>query len=202
MFLPAPDKPIRHLPRVTVYHYYPMDVKLEKDVVYKDARGNMNKKAVSEYAVAYMNLVMPQRDADVYRRNKDRLSDFGMDYIVDFDASQMRYHNCYGMDETGARALTNVIVWHKHVYDGANPDVARVVIGNESILVSAMESMLKYYTDVPFLKNHVSDIVSYARSLNVGAIQFKGSNEWVAPIWYLVKDKKLWNDIVQKYFKR
>lgn len=202
MFLPYPEEPIRHLPRVTVYHYYPMDTKMEKEVVDKDARGNSYKRKQSEYVVAYMNIVMPQRDADAYRRARSHITDFGMNYIVDLESSRVHFHNFYGMDKVGVRALTNVIIWHNTVYDGTNPEVARVVIGDESVLVNAMEAMLKYYTDVPFLPSHVAGIVRRAREMGCGAVQFKGSHEWATPVWYLTKGKSLWNKILLDYFKK
>lgn len=202
MYLPEPDKPIRHLPRVTVYHYYPMNFTLDMDDMQKDKNGKAYKGNRKNYAVAYMNIVMPQRDAEVYRRSKEQYVDFGMDYIVDRDNSRMFFHNCYGLDEHGARALTNVIVYHKQVYDGANPDEADTIIGGEDVLVSAMGAMLKKLTQVPFLPHHVPLIVQYARSMEYGAVQYLNSNEWHAPRWTIVRDRKLWDKIILDWVKR
>lgn len=202
MFLPPPKSPIKYLPNVVIYHCYPMDTTLDKKVSYKDKDGRVKDKTEKAREFAYLNCVMPYRQAEAYRKSKDFV-DFGIsDYVCDKDSVVMYIHNSYGIGDYGGRNLSNIILWHKDVYVGNNPKVARVVIGDESILVKAMEDILRYLSDVPFLDSHVADIVAYARSSNTGAISFKGSNEWVSPVWYIQRDNKLWQKTMTEYFRK
>lgn len=201
MYLPAPDEPIRYLPNAVIYHYYPMDFVLDKEVVHKNSNGQTYKKMEKQPAVAYMNIVLPYRVAEAYRRSKNQYIDFGLDYIVDRKNCQLYFHNSYGVSDDGLRALTNVVAYHRGVYDGTNPEKAYVIIGNESILHSAMVSILKTLTQVPFLSSHVPRIVDYARSSGYGVVRYMNHIDWIAPRWTIARDKKAWNIIILDWFK-
>lgn len=202
MFLPPPTEPRKILPNMTIYHLYPSDTFLEKDVFYKDKHDKVNKKLEKKRELAYLNCVMPTRQAEAFRKSKE-LFDFGLsDYVVDKDRVCLNFHNCYGKSEYGGRSLTNIVLWHKDTFVGDNPENARIIIGDEQTLVIAIRGMLKYLSDIPFMDIHVPDIVAYARSMGYGAVTFKGSNEWATPMWFVTRDVGLWNRIMTDFFKK
>jgi hypothetical protein len=198
MFLPPPETPTIK-DGITVYHLYPMDTELGKDDFWKDARGTLNKRVIKRSEIAYFNIVVPMREAEAYRKAKGYV-DFGFkEFVCDKTRMNIHYHNFYGLDDNGGRYLTSIVGWHKEVYDGTNPD-ARVVIGSQDVLIRALSRILKSLTDMPFLNAHVPDIMMQAKSY--GLISFKGSNNWVSPIWYIRQDLTKWNKIIEEYFKR
>lgn len=197
MFLPPPASP-SVFPSKVVYHLYGMDTTLEKDEPYTDKRGRKDTMKVKAKEIAYLNMVIPTREAEAYRKAKG-LVDFGFNgFVCDKRTSHTHYHNCYGLDESGGRNLTNVIVYHKDVYDGKSPH-ARVVIGDEATLFVAMNKMLKHQTDLPYLDAHVPEITMRAK--RNGLVSFRASLEWETPIWYIKRDLKSWNKVIEEFFK-
>lgn len=197
MYLPAPPKePLRILPDVLIYNLYPCEKKVSIPESYKDTRGVMKERIVNRDSIAFANIVLPYRDAEAYRKSSSEYVDFGTGTYINKAFATIKYHHFYGKGDFGGRYLTNVVIWHKQLFDGTNPETARMVIGNEDTLNRAMESILKGIVDIPYLKRSVPDIISKARSSNTGAIRYKGSTEWELPIWYILDDKQLWEKIM------
>lgn len=198
MYLPQPPTtPMKILPSLLVYNLYPCESKIAIDEPFKDLQGRNNTRKANKEIIAFANIVLPYRDAEAFRKSSSEYVDFGTGVYTNKTFATIKYHHFYGKGDFGGRYLTNVIIWHKQLFDGTNPETARMVIGDESTLFDAMRGILKHLSDIPFLARDVPNIVTRARASGTGAIRYRGNTEWASPVWDIKADGGLWNDIIR-----